>query len=356
MNKKFKRAVLHVGPDKTGSTAIQFALAQCRELLLDRGIQYSVREAINDKGLYHFFLTNSRLSSIAKKSNKLDRSDKSHAQNYMLKLKSELSNTSATGLILSHEGLCHLNNQEMAGLRDFLLNYTDSVEVVMYVRDSASYATSAMSQRVKTGRRALGEGLPYIKYKTIISTLVDVFGRPNINVRAFSREAFPNGNIVMDFLDLLPLDIKDKKYITQTSLFEANVSLSHRGLLVGDRIVELLGDLVPKAGDFKKLFLSDLMGLQGEAIKLSGKEREKLQAITSKHMDFIRENFNIDVEMKSRDQAVHDGNKPVIHDEIDALARDIIKKSLPGHLLPVRKSSRIGLCAAMNTFMKRITG
>lgn len=328
IDKKFKRVILHVGPDKTGSTAIQNALFQNRSFLLSKGIMYSSGFMVNDKFLRMHFLNKKHLKEILSGNNQLDEDIRKKSNRYINHLREEINETACKELILSHEGLFHLDVSELESLREFLNGYTKTIEIVFYVRDPVAYAKSAMSQRVKTGRRAWGMNPPYIRYKHYLTNLMNVFGKEQVKPRLYSRKVFPDGNIVRDFLSLLPLSEFEQLKIVENTKFDGNPSLPHKGLYVGDRVVELLDRQVPSSNKFKEMFVPELITIGEDKIRLSKHQLQELVTLCSEHIRFLHEQFAMKLAVTCSES--HQSSIEALSDrELNDHARLLIERLMP---------------------------
>ena len=288
---KLKSIILHIGPDKTGSTAIQYTLAENVDLLESCGVLYSGGTGRNDKALALAFSKNIR-RALSRNSGRKPKRD----HGYVEKLQQRVKSSSADHLILSHEGLIHLTAEELWALREFLTGMSERVIVVLYARDPFSYALSAMSQRVKTGRRAWNYNPPVIAYQNHIEQWADVFGREALDVRLFSREVFPGGDVVLDFISMSPLKeaLSDLDVSKLKQPFKGNPGFSDLAIRVGDRIVAILGDAeAPKGKIFKDLFFDDLSQLGSGKAELMPKQQKRILSLSRRHTEYLAREFNI---------------------------------------------------------------
>ena len=279
-----------MGPDKTGSTAIQRFLAGNVDLLESFGVLYSGGGGHNDKGLTLAF-SKARRSEISRNSGR--QSERYHG--YLKNLQQRVKSSSADHLILSHEGLIHLTVAELLMLQEFLKGLSERVAVVLYARDPFSYALSAMSQRVKTGRRAWGYSPPIVGYQDHIERWSGVFGREALKVRLFSREIFPGGDVALDFISMSPLkealsglDVSNLK-----QPFEGNPGFAALAMRVGDRIVAIMGTEAPKGKNFQTLFLDGFYQLNSGKAELSSTQYKWIRWFSRRHTEYLAREFNI---------------------------------------------------------------
>lgn len=329
---KLKSIILHIGPDKTGSTAIQRTLAANIDLLESCGVLYSGGVGHNDKWLVQA-LFKSRRSKVS--GNSGCQPERYHG--YLEKLQQRVKSTSADHLILSFEGLIRLTVAELSVLQEFLKGLSERVTVVLYARDPSSYALSAMSQRVKTGRRAWGYSPPIIGYQDYIEKWSGIFGREALEVRLFSREVFPDGDVVLDFISMPAL--KDVLGGLDTSRlsrqFKGNPGFSDLAMRVGDRIVAILGTKAPKDADHRVLFLDELYLLNSGKAQLTPKQQKKIRVHSRRHTEYLAREFNIVFpELKEPVKQ----STPFLEKDVEILARKIIARRLPEFRLGYARS------------------
>lgn len=343
MVKKLKNIVLHMGPDKTGSTAIQKTFHANAEQFERQGVLY-----LADRGRGK----NNRTLSIVfceteARARKLFGADEKQWDNgskqYLELLQGKVAATKADTLVLSFEGLVHLNKKELKKLHTFLRSLAEDICVVLYAREPISYAISAMSQRVKTGRRAWSWHSPVLGYKDFFKRIIPEFGRENIHVRLYDSKTFPSANVVLDFLSMPVL--KPLQQLNNEALgdaFKGNPGFSETGLLVGDRIVQILGSEAPIP--FRKLFMDDLYRLKGQKPILSPRQHWLIKKRSAPHTKFLRQEFGIVFPEPTFSQADALSARPTSQ-ELEFWARDLIARRLPNYRISrFRRIWRRSLC------------
>tara|TARA_R110000822_G_scaffold159476_34_gene299752 strand:- start:33723 stop:34775 length:1053 start_codon:yes stop_codon:yes gene_type:complete len=347
---KLKSIILHIGPDKTGSTAIQRTLAGNAELLESCGVLYSSGSGHNDKELAMTFSKVIR-SHISRNSGRKPKRDHGYLENLQQRVKS----SSADHLILSHEGLIHLTVEELWALQEFLKGLSERVAVVLYARDPFSYALSAVSQRVLTGRRAWGYSLPIVEYKDHIERWSGVFGREALEVRLFSREVFPDGDVVLDFISMQALKgaLNSLDASRLKSQFDVNPGFSGLAIRVGDRIIEILGNETPIGRNFKNLFFDALYQLNSGKAELTPTQKKLIRGFSRRHTEYLAREFNIAFpEFKEPVKQ----STPFLEKDVETLARKIIASKLPEFRLGYARSGwrRLKCWAFDHTFIRGV--
>jgi len=326
---KFKKVILHIGPDKTGSTSIQKTLDAGRELLLQQGVFIGPngKQAILGSCMSpepREFEYN-RLHSQGMNDQAIQKRD-SH---YITSLRKQLSETQADILVLSAEGFAYLPELAFARFKEFLSEYCEEIEIVLYIREPLSFAKSAMSQRVKTGERAWeGISVPILPYRSIIENLLAVFDKKQLNLRLFARESLPKGNVVLDFLSLLDLPKGVQGKLEQLTPSE-NSSLTQEGLLVGDRMIELLDGFLSFGPEFSKktgIGKVFLPRIQGQKIRLTGSQTKVILSSSKSHTDYLEQEFGLHLQSE---QNQIEGQAPLTGDMIDFSARTLLNVLVP---------------------------
>src|SRR5205823_12116154 len=114
----FRRVFLHLGPHKTGSSAIQLMCDENRQLLIEHGIYYPQGRWHAQLGSY--FSQNKAAYIYNKHAGNtdaaaIDSSDRA----YITALRAELEKANCEYLLLSSEGFIDLQPSEIARFRDF---------------------------------------------------------------------------------------------------------------------------------------------------------------------------------------------------------------------------------------------
>lgn len=162
------KLLLHVGMDKTGSTAIQFYLSKNRERLLEHGICYPKTGAylgqaapFSNDGVRHITLKYALGNRIPNSpmSGYLDIYDEFSLRAFQERLISDLqqelsTNKNIRSVVMSDEDIFRLSTTSLAN-RTWLFaqQIFQDFRVLIYVRDLPSYLNSAYVQHIKTGGR-----------------------------------------------------------------------------------------------------------------------------------------------------------------------------------------------------------
>lgn len=253
---RFKRCVLHIGTEKTGTSTIQAFLSQNRGLLADEGVLYPAFGGGKNGGSQWGFA-----ACAARQAWKLDIGRFLNIQNeeeqkrYRADL-IETFNRDARALsdrqllVISCEHfqsrLRHVD--EIAALKGFLSHWVDDFHIVLYLRRQDRMAMSLYSTKVKSGNPSpvlfnnLKPGrLPYYyDYETLYRQWTEVFGADAITVRLLDPSDLVGGDLLQDFSAVSGISL-DGRYMPD----RINESLSQEGV---DFLLEVNRQL-PKADE-----------------------------------------------------------------------------------------------------------
>ncbi len=205
-----RKLYLHIGPPKTGTSALQFFLYENREKLRASGIVYPANQVLSPQDPRHqFFFTAIRHA----------KSDRFEAS--MKALESELDHHIHT-VILSSEGFYHHIHEFIEQSWMFIrkLANTYSMRIIVYLRPQYEYIESLYRQYMQNPRginAEFGSGMtihelmerPRIMqnfdYHESLMKWASVVGEDRIIVRRYPK------NVVADFLSVLNIKIKQQE-------------------------------------------------------------------------------------------------------------------------------------------------
>ena len=247
------RCIIHIGTEKTGSTAIQEYLSGAGEKFRDAGIHVCTSAGKgNNRALPAAFMS-------ADKTDDYLRAQKIEARAPRATWKARLlhsfskevqdAGANADAFLLSSE---HFQSrltspEEVVELHSFLATLFDEFEIICYLRRQDQMALSRYSQALRAGYtpasplpRRTGKGahrVPhYFDFESLLNRWADAFGEQSIKPRVYSRAALDEGDIVSDFLVAIgvasPRETPSRKKniamsaAAQTVLFGVNKRLS----------------------------------------------------------------------------------------------------------------------------------
>jgi len=319
-----RRVCLHIGFQKTGSTAIQKFLSSHREYLLEEySVLYPKSIMVLDCHvlLPHCILPMPRLKRLGVEMN-------------IEKIKENLLNEIETHnpkiILLSSEAFSRFNSDQILKFRElFDLPITD---IICYLRRQDLFVESVYKQRIKS---------PYIKnkkitfheyisqysweinrldYYTFLSLWKRTFPKAKIIPRIYDRKLFPDGDVILDFLSVLGINMPEAR----ESKIEANPALSHLSTLVLQKIDNEF-DL--KVAEFNKIlgYLLQLDREEGSQIKsfFTLKERiEFLNQFKESNEKLFREYFGTENQFVLSDEEIE------FYKGQDKIPRDVIEKAV----------------------------
>lgn len=230
-----KRAILHIGTEKTGTTSIQKFLYENRITLGANGVLFPETAG---------FISNQNLVVYGKQAPEqdlapptLDVNDAAElaawkeqfVHEHCAEVLAFQQRHQDSTLIYSAE---HLQSRltsvsEIKRIARLLRPLFDQVEVVVYLRRQDLYALSAHSTSVRGGNQKgfsfesiNGQG-PYYNYRLLLENWSEVFGEEALRVRIFERSRLDGNDVVSDFQRLTEMDSLGLDLVRPESVNEA---------------------------------------------------------------------------------------------------------------------------------------
>ncbi|WP_417464066.1 hypothetical protein [Kordiimonas sp.] len=293
--KKFKRAFLHIGSSKTGTSAIQSELFRNREYLRGLGYFYPNNDANHIFFASYFREDPTEIAFHGKNGRETKELIEVFHQTEMEKLKNDIDACSGHTLIISSEYLPPTSPAQCIEMSKFLHELCEQVTVVCYVRHPVLHAISAAQQTVKVGFKTLDRARKtafFFKPKKVLPKFINAFGRENIEVRTYDRDKLKGGDIVVDFLTLVGL--KDEE-IDKIGKPAANASLCYEVTLIADALTRQYPREINGLWNPKRAKFINLMKIPGAKFGLSAETVKGVQEKAAPDLDFLREEFGIDL-------------------------------------------------------------
>lgn len=325
MRKKFKRVVVHVGWDKTGSSTIQYFLDTHRDSIAkDFLISYplgrwhailgSVMSSRPEKYITNIYNGLSDIDAIRRRDSKFVKDFEASILEY----------SPNDTLCVSYEGFVSLDESALEKLKAYFLYYSNVVEIIAYVRPVFSYAKSAMSQRAKQGQPVLvNDCLPKNDYKSILEKFFRVFGRESVHVRSFSSKGLVGGDVLIDFMDFCGVKPSDFEENYQVPPRE-NESLRWPAIVFSDALREQLEKRKVEytVSDYGRLLGGRLSSVEGPRIPVEEKLQAQLLLESSEDAEFLEKEYGIDIIDKNDSERdyVDVAWEPVVVSLADALS------------------------------------
>lgn len=147
-----RRIILHIGANKTGSSALQCGFARYRRELREAGVFYPGHPGIERSASGGFSSGNAddiRAFLIAR-----FRPPDFSEDAFFAELRRRLDAGSVPTILFSNEGLHNADPERLQILRDFLKGHCDHIDIYYYVRNFLDHAYSCYVQDVKMGRES----------------------------------------------------------------------------------------------------------------------------------------------------------------------------------------------------------
>ena len=223
--KRFKQCVLHIGTEKTGSSAFQYFCTINRKKLRRDGIfypslgtsgsQWEIVAATHDAPW-----SNVDLKQTFQIKDEADRVRFAASLQHQLQSEFKSDNGCDTLLISSEHMHSRLQSpQALNRLKSILDQWADAFTIVVFFRRQDRVAISLRSTKVKSDSRndnavfpsGGGNSLRYFNYDDIYELWASVFGSDCMEPRVYKEKlSTPNG-IIDELADLLNIDLSNKK-------------------------------------------------------------------------------------------------------------------------------------------------
>jgi len=314
--KKFEIAYLHIGLDKTGTTAIQSACNHNQAMLEESGVLYP--ELYPQKrwhapfGSYFLDDPKSYIWQKERRSTKEIAEVRKEDEDYISALNKQLEISTANRFILSYEGFSMFQKRRpLEKIQKYLAEWAESTVIIMYCREPISYAVSGISQQASSGQltSAYPKNPPFQSFKRICSDFEHVFGFDNLIVREFKSENFLNKDVRNDFFLQLGLDedlIDALDYTRENS----NSSITKEAIKLACAIRNLNGHM--SSGEFRKRYRRILESIKGSKYVLNQQQYKRIIRKSRPHVEYLSKNFNINfepVEYKTLDEDNDSSNR-----------------------------------------------
>ena len=184
--------VLHIGPNKSGTTSLQEAFNENRDALRQRGIDYP--------GAEWGYIGQHKLAKVF-------RGDKPEEiilpKNWMEKFREDTENSGAETCVISSEIFFHDSDPEQVAT----LFPPERTRIVTYLREPVSHLVSYYQQWVVTVDVSMSL-MEFVEtsapsYSETLRKWSERFGRENLTLRKYDRDSLLDGNTVADFAHLL---------------------------------------------------------------------------------------------------------------------------------------------------------
>lgn len=224
-----KQLLLHVGTGKTGSSSIQVVLRRADR----RGYLEPLCYPNFFKKVHHEAITTlyKPFSLIPRAIRSGFSSDDEKYANYVKSIRSKLKRTLERHdkLILSSEHLYNIDETAVHSLADLLQKQGfESVKVLLYLREPASFFLSQAQQRVKASTRLPDPNSRRTAYSDYVARWKSAFS--DVEVREFSPDFLVEGDVVSDFMQVVNRFFNVSITLPDKLVKRVNDSLSTEGI------------------------------------------------------------------------------------------------------------------------------
>lgn len=259
------RCVIHIGTEKTGSTAIQGYLFANQAALKKNGVHVCTSAGrSNNRALPAAFMSADKTDDFFRLLNIDSEKKRNSWRKKLLKnFKNEVrraARSSSLFLISSehfHSRL--LTDAEVKDFHTFLAPLFDDIQVICYLRRQDRMALSRYSQALRAGFTPESP-LPvlkrkphipaYFNFQALLRRWAQPFGKKNVMPRIYSKSELVEGDVVQDFIRSVGLPVKNAGTIrvenralsaeAQAVLIRVNEKLKGADPMAAKRLRQLL--------------------------------------------------------------------------------------------------------------------
>ncbi|MEQ9258618.1 MAG: hypothetical protein RIG84_05930 [Roseovarius sp.] len=278
--RKFNKCVLHIGPGKTGTSAIQNALWKNSKALRKHGILYP------EISKNHYFLVSCFHQQPAmihehKKLGLTEAQADEKNREYMSYLDSLTGLDEGDMIIFSSEYFWSCSPASIERLKQYLDTIATSTSVVLYARNPFLRIVSGIQQSAKVGLDRLSNlvDAKYVsEYCTKVPVWSSIFGKQSVLVREYPESDATQFDIVRDFLSAIDVD---RELLEEGGKAIVNESLSAEAI-----------HLLDASHDFAPVFSPQRQRLIRELKKIEGASFKRSLPVTQEAMEALQQDFD----------------------------------------------------------------
>jgi hypothetical protein len=293
--KRFKQIYLHIGPHKTGTSAIQSMADENRAALVRHGILYpsgrwhgQLGSCFAQNKVAYVYNRHSGFTDLES----INRSDTV----YKTRLLEELEESDCQDAIFSYEGFIDLRPDEVRELTNFLRDRCDEIRIIAYCRHPLSFAPSEISQRVRMGfpsGRDNSENPPIPRFRLYFEKFANVLGTERFILNDFSKRALHRNDVRMDFLKKIGFPDLHENEIRLSA--DPNESLSAEAVAIAVEMAKSAPGLAQNNLFFRRYDFF-LRSIRGAPIRLSEDEKKLIMTASLPHLEYLQKTFGIELQ------------------------------------------------------------
>jgi hypothetical protein len=223
-----RKAIIHIGPVKTGSSTIQTFLLRNHEVLKSRGVfvpvigntghwsdccHYPLYGIACHQDNVHFTSPSQKCEWHNIRKKLFCRGNEKIFFDGVLDMPFPLT-------ILTFEGLSELAKKDIAHLKEYLDSHFQEYTIIAFLRRQSEWLVSWYSQLVTSGMSVLDEDFDefiasyfydqdrnFDNYQVLLERWGQVFGRENVKPRIFDRKEMIQNDLLTDFSSISGIDM-----------------------------------------------------------------------------------------------------------------------------------------------------
>lgn len=289
-----KRAMIHIGSGKTGTTSIQNSVAKMEKAGTYSGLTYPLVTQNGHQSLEILFKDYDKISRGLKSKFTSDDDYFSFKNNFAHVLNEKIC--PANNVFLSSEFMFNFELNEVLCLKKYLQGRGfESFLIVVYLRDPASYYLSYTQQKLKGSSKIYSPFKFKIGYKKHVERWENVFGEKNIIVREYSKATLNKGNVLTDIETLINQFFEISVSLPEVS---TNRSLTAEGMAIlqkfrTDYLQEYENRFAAESDILIKRLSGEKLAECGSTPRLKKAYEDLLRIKNSDDISYLQENFGI---------------------------------------------------------------
>jgi len=292
---KFEECIIHIGVSKTGTSTLQNFFFKNKSNLKEKSIFYPIAFGKRQHhGLVKYVHDKNKTLPLRIFSRYTNFKLEDYQKEINNSFREEIQNSNCRKLLISSEGLAISNDKEIRSLKKFFDNYVSKYKIIVYLRPQVDRIFSSYTSKLEKGitKKKI---IPYKSvyddkqnYEKMLIRWGNVFGSENLVPRIFSREDFPSGDVKLDFLSILGLNMSDFDDVENA---RESINVDAQRFLFG--INEYLPDII---GETKNKYRGNLGNLvqsfcRGKGLGPTRKQAEEISKIYAESNEQVRKKW-----------------------------------------------------------------